>query len=348
MLVVSLLSLGRPDGGAQPTLRTMSGTPAHLLRAPPPRGPPARYFTQQLDHFDASASRTWQQAYYVNDTYWVPGSDAPVYLCVGGEGPALDGSAVRSSVHCNVAVEMLPATKALMFAVEHRYYGCHNMSACPYTREDEEPLRWLSSRQALADLAAFHRHATAAYALAPANRWVTFGGSYPGMLAGWARLLYPSLFFASISSSAPVIAKLDMHEYNDIVADAYALESVGGSSECRQAIAVGHKNIGHLMNTSYGRRWLAMIFPHVESAEWLEDVDNQRSFAADGVAYFPAQDNDPACTGADCDIARICEVTRPLPFSSPFDLAPGADSPAVRAACPRGAAESLLCRPRGR
>ena len=92
-----------------------------------------------------------------------------------------------------------------------------------------------------------------------------------------------SLFFASISSSAPVIAKLDMHEYNDIVADAYALESVGGSSECRQAIAVGHKNIGHLMNTSYGRRWLAMIFPHVESAEWLEDVDNQRSFAADGV-----------------------------------------------------------------
>ena len=32
----------------------------------------------------------------MNDSYWVPGSDAPVFLCVGGEGPPLDGTAVRS------------------------------------------------------------------------------------------------------------------------------------------------------------------------------------------------------------------------------------------------------------
>ena len=60
------------------------------------------------------------QAYYVNDTFWKPGSDAPVFLCVGGEGPPLDGSVVVSSVHCNGAVEMLEETGALMFAVEHR------------------------------------------------------------------------------------------------------------------------------------------------------------------------------------------------------------------------------------
>ena len=56
------------------------------------------------------------QAFYVNDTFFVRGSDAPIFLCVGGEGPPLDGTAVTASVHCNVAVEFLPQTKALMFA----------------------------------------------------------------------------------------------------------------------------------------------------------------------------------------------------------------------------------------
>ena len=65
-----------------------------------------------------------------------------------------------ASAHCNNAVEWLPETKALMFAVEHRYYGCHNASACPYSKDDPEPLTWLSSRQALADLATFHAYAT--------------------------------------------------------------------------------------------------------------------------------------------------------------------------------------------
>lgn len=91
-----------------------------------------RYVTQPQDHFDASNVNTWQQAYYVNDKYWKgAASNAPVFVCVGGEGPPLDGSAVVSSVHCNNAVEWLPETGALMLALEHRYYGCHNQSACP-------------------------------------------------------------------------------------------------------------------------------------------------------------------------------------------------------------------------
>ena len=130
---------------AAPRLHTLTSTPAHLLRAPPSSklGPPPRYVEQPRDHFDASDTKTWQQAYYVNDTFFVPGSNAPVFLCVGGEGPPLDGSVVVASVHCNVAVEWLPATGALMLAVEHRYYGCHNASACPYSAADPQPLKWL-------------------------------------------------------------------------------------------------------------------------------------------------------------------------------------------------------------
>ncbi|KAK3284619.1 hypothetical protein CYMTET_7739 [Cymbomonas tetramitiformis] len=273
-------------------------------------GPPPRYFVQKQDHFDGSNAQTWLQAYYVNDTFWKPGSDAPVFLCVGGEGPALTGAAVESSVHCNVAVEFLKDTQALMFAVEHRYYGCHNMSACPVSSfaEPARDLRFLSSRQALADLAEFHAHATDHYGLTGNNKWVTFGGSYPGMLAGWARLRFPHLFHASIASSAPVQAKLDFPEYNDVTRYAYTVTSVGGSGACAEAIAQGHAEIGKLLGDASGRELLSRKFKTVPNASWLEDREHQREFAGEGVAYFPSQGNDPACESPACNIGKICAI----------------------------------------
>ena len=59
--------------------------------------PSARYVEQRQDHFDGSNSNTWLQAYYVNDSQWIPGTRAPVFLCIGGEGPPLDGSVVTHS-----------------------------------------------------------------------------------------------------------------------------------------------------------------------------------------------------------------------------------------------------------
>ena len=50
-----------------------------------------------------------------------------------------------------------------------------------------------SLRQALSDIAGFIEHANAAWNLTRRNHWVTWGGSYPGMLAGWARLKFPHL-----------------------------------------------------------------------------------------------------------------------------------------------------------
>jgi len=51
-------------------------------------------------------------------------------------------------------------------------------------------LAWLTSEQALADLAAFITEMNNQYNI---SAWIAFGGSYPGSLAAWLRLKYPHL-----------------------------------------------------------------------------------------------------------------------------------------------------------
>lgn len=281
-----------------PFLRTGTGLPA------------PRFVTQPQDHFDASNKNLWQQAYYVNDSFFVPGSDAPIFLCVGGEGPPIDGSAVVNSVHCNVAVEWLKDKKALMFALEHRYYGCHNMSACPVTdfNNQTRSLKYLSSRQAIEDIANFVRQANQVHGLTKANRWVTFGGSYPGMLAGWSRLRHPELIHASVASSAPVHAKLDMFEYNDALAHAYTVSDndVGGSEKCRAAIREGHRQLETMLESNEGRAAAEALLALRKGQ--LATRQQQQDELGEGVAYFPAQGNDPACNEEACNIKKICKL----------------------------------------
>ena len=62
--------------------------------------------------------------------------------------------------HCNDAVELLPQVGGLILALEHRYYG----ESVPAEDLDTENLRWLSSKQALADIAHFHAFISEKYA----------------------------------------------------------------------------------------------------------------------------------------------------------------------------------------
>lgn len=78
-------------------------------------------------------------------------------------------------------------------------------------------LRYLNSEQALEDLANFRLFIHGKYFLTDANKWIVFGGSYPGNLAAWTRLKYPHLFYGAVSSSAPVLAKADFMEYYSVV-----------------------------------------------------------------------------------------------------------------------------------
>src|SRR3546814_73959 len=64
--------------------------------------PYAKSFDQRVDHFDRSNTNSFAQRYFINDTFWQgPDSSAPVFLCVGGEGPPLSYMVLIASDHCN-------------------------------------------------------------------------------------------------------------------------------------------------------------------------------------------------------------------------------------------------------
>ena len=97
---------------------------------------------------------------------------------------------------------------AICFMLEHRFYGKSHPTADMSTKN----LSYLSSEQALADLASFITAMTERHNLTDA-KWIAFGGSYPGSLAAWLRLKYPHLVHGSVSTSGPLLAKADFFEY---------------------------------------------------------------------------------------------------------------------------------------
>jgi len=290
------------------------------------------YLEQRLDHFAHSESAvlplgTFRQRYFYSDRYVDSTNrnerqnDEPpsyAFLCMGGEGPSLTEHVLVDSVHCSG--DMLQLASILhdqhgldvhLYALEHRYYG----QSYPQFEDGTSPvsnenLRYLSSRQALADMA--HFVFTAIHlgeSSASSNiRVVTYGGSYPGMLSAWSRLKYPHLIFAAVSNSSPVQAQLDFPEYNDRVAYDLRDVAVGGSEACYDIFVDGHSEISDMVSTEGGdgRQRVAALFNICGGADALSNSKNADAFLGDGVIFVPAQSNDPSCTDKICNIEHLC------------------------------------------
>jgi len=162
------------------------------------------WFSQRLDHFRPSETRTWQQRYFLNKAHYKEGG--PTLLMVGGE-----GAANPAWMAAGAWVDYAREQGAAMILLEHRYYG----KSHPTPDMGVKSLVWLSSRQALADLAAFTLAMREAEGLV--GPWVALGGSYPGSLAAWYRQKYPHLVAGAVSSSAPLVAKANFPEYLEVV-----------------------------------------------------------------------------------------------------------------------------------
>lgn len=294
-----------------------------------------KFFTQRLDHLSdswTSRGKTFQQRYFSSERYRNPdhsgklrdGHDLPTYafLCVGGEGPSLDSSVLINSVHCTG--DMIELAKRLflkkqasiyLFAIEHRYYGnstpaLENPSADSFHRS--QYYQYLSSRQALADIASFIEYKNR---YLPENtKWVTFGGSYPGMLSGWARYSFPHLIHAAVSSSAPMQAIVNFYRYKDAVAFELSYEKIGGSRACLEIVKQGHKSLADMLSLSNNRNdqvqqrireYVASLFNIKGGPDSLLVERNLELFMGDGVIDIPFQDNDPSCKESLCNIEKV-------------------------------------------
>ncbi|CAJ1405315.1 unnamed protein product [Effrenium voratum] len=268
-----------------------------------------KFCGQKLDHFDPEDTRTWCQRYVVNRTHYEEGG--PVFICIDGEDTPWGQKRRPYTLACNNMVELAASFKAAIVALEHRYYsgdafdGVKDFST--------KNLKYHSSRQALADLSRFHDYANKKYRTAGAP-WVTFGGSYPGTLSAWARMLYPNKFVASVASSAPLTAEaVDVADfrgsvnyigYLDVVSSALTAPSVGGTPECLATITEGHEQAIEPMVT-FRRRELEKKF-NLCGEKPLDSTDNIAFWAGNGVISTVPQYNSATCEHTSCNVKLLC------------------------------------------
>lgn len=163
------------------------------------------WFDQIVDHFNPNnQSYTFKQRYFVNDLYFRTGG--PILLYINGEGPVSG----PPSLDTNMAVIIAQKMCGVIVTLEHRYYG----KSVPFDQLSTDNLQFLSSKQAIYDLAVFAEFVKMKYA---GSKLFTAGGSYSGALSAWFRIKFPHITHGSISSSGVVDAILDFTGFDEQV-----------------------------------------------------------------------------------------------------------------------------------
>eukprot|EP01113_Clastostelium_recurvatum_P030117 TRINITY_DN3649_c0_g1_i1.p1 TRINITY_DN3649_c0_g1~~TRINITY_DN3649_c0_g1_i1.p1 ORF type:complete len:489 (+),score=142.89 TRINITY_DN3649_c0_g1_i1:46-1467(+) len=181
---------------------------------------PAQWFDQIIDHYNGETTDTFRQKYYVNDQYFDK-QYGPVFMYINGEGPVWG----PPQGDTNEVVMLAQKYNAMIVTLEHRFYG----QSQPFSDLSTANLRYLSSRQALADWSHFVVNFTN-HMLPPPSRpsthgitirpVFTIGGSYSGALSAWFRLKFPHISVGAIASSGVVNAILDFTAFDEHVAEA--------------------------------------------------------------------------------------------------------------------------------
>ena len=270
------------------------------------------------------------------------------FLCVGGEGPSLDPSVLVDSVHCTG--DMIELAHKLhheqnwnvhMFSLEHRYYGesfpkkNNSQKGEAYLRANEKELdkadeyKYLSSRQAVRDIVEFINSSETSQHFKNGKisnnnnnkvRWITFGGSYPGMLSGWSRLLHPDVVYGAVANSAPVQAEADFRSYNDHVSLDLGQESlVGGSKKCLEIFESGHAEVAAILEGGDVDEInkVASTFDVCGGATMLLKDRKNLDFFVGYPVLFPieVQSNDPTCDEPLCNVQKVSIREKTLTIS---------------------------------
>ena len=203
-------------------------------------------FKQRTSHFTSKLSDYFPQRYYKKAR---SANDSFAILYVGGEG------ALNFVEYDSIKVRLADSLNATLYALEHRGYGV----------ADKIPLQFITADEAVEDLAFF------AKSIDPSKKWIIIGGSYSGTLVHYAVLKYPFLFKAGWASSAPLNAKEDFFEYDQIVGQSL-------SADCREKIRVTTVEMDRVQahdKAKFGK-WKLQLFPQHPN---ITDVDFLSYFA---------------------------------------------------------------------
>ncbi|CAL1361198.1 unnamed protein product [Linum trigynum] len=217
LLVLSTVSYGFLETRALAHRHRLTGTTAGKFLTSE-----ELWFSQILDHFSPYDHRKFQQRYYeFLDYFRAP--TGPIFLKICGEGPCTG----ISNDYLGVLAKKFGAA---VVSLEHRYYG----KSSPFKSLETKNLRYLSSKQALFDLAVFRQHYQDSLnaklnRTSGENPWFIFGVSYAGALSAWFRLKFPHLTCGSLASSAVVLAVYNFTEFDQQI-------GVSAGPECKAAL----------------------------------------------------------------------------------------------------------------
>lgn len=136
--------------------------------------------------------------------------------------------------------EIAEELNGTLYYTEHRYYG----KSRPTNDTSAENLQYLTVEQALADLAHFIEEIKSSSDELKDAGVILVGASYSAAIAAWARLKYKNLVTGAWASSAPIYAKVDFFEYNEVMTK--SIRKVGGE-ECVEKFASAFEQLEELV-----------------------------------------------------------------------------------------------------
>ncbi|XP_011860950.1 PREDICTED: putative serine protease K12H4.7 [Vollenhovia emeryi] len=272
--------------------------------------PEENWFNQRLDHFNPADARVWKQRYFVNSDFYKP--NGPIFLLIGAEGIANAKWMIEGQW-----IEYAKELGAMCFYLEHRFYG----KSHPTMDLSVKNLMYLSSDNALADLAYFINAVNIGYKFPKDTKWIVFGGSYGGSLAAWMRLKYPHLVHGAVSSSGPLLAQIDFDEYYIVVVN--ALKEY--SDKCVGVIQDAISQINTLLHHTVGQQQIQKKFKlcdpidpgHTKRVDISNLYETLASNFAGVVQYN--KDNRQSSQTANITIETICDVLVDEKIGKPID-----------------------------
>mmetsp|Transcript_11675 Transcript_11675/g.15424 ORF Transcript_11675/g.15424 Transcript_11675/m.15424 type:complete len:474 (-) Transcript_11675:311-1732(-) len=170
----------------------------------------ANVFMQLVDH---TASTTFGQRWYQDQSYCIDLTTCPIFMYIGGEG-------TLSATPGGYTAELAEAHGALILALEHRWYGESLPGDISTSLLDGGDYISHTVENALADLAYFMTSQETALGGGHKRTWLMVGGSYPGALSAWFRQKHPELATASWSSSGVIQAVENFTRFDEVEAAA--------------------------------------------------------------------------------------------------------------------------------